>query len=49
MPMLGVIRLILDKDVGSARGDEDFFSVASTMPLVALRALVLQLLSAVRG
>lgn len=33
--MLGVTRLILDNDVGSASGDEDFFSVARTMPLVA--------------
>lgn len=33
--MLGVTRLILDKDEGSARGDEDFFSVARTMPFVA--------------
>lgn len=36
MPMLGVTRLIFDREVGSARGDEDFFSVARTMPLVAL-------------
>lgn len=33
--MLGVTRLILDSDEGSARGEEDFFSVARTMPLVA--------------
>lgn len=33
--MSGVMRLILDKEEGSARGDEDFFSVARTMPLVA--------------
>lgn len=33
--MLGVMRLILDREEGSARGDEDFFSVARTMPLVA--------------
>lgn len=34
--MLGVMRLILDRDEGSARGDEDFFSVARTIPLVAV-------------
>lgn len=33
--MLGVTRLILDREEGSARGDEDFFSVARTIPLVA--------------
>lgn len=33
--MSGVMRLILERDEGSARGDEDFFSVARTMPLVA--------------
>ena len=34
--MLGVIRLILERDEGSASGEEDFFSVARTMPLVAV-------------
>lgn len=34
--MSGVMRLILDREEGSARGDEDFFSVARTMPLVAM-------------
>lgn len=33
--MLGVMRLIFDDDCASIRGDEDFFSVARTMPLVA--------------
>lgn len=33
--MLGVTRLILDSEEGSARGEEDFFSVARTMPFVA--------------
>ena len=33
--MLGVIRLILDDDCESMSGDDDFFSVARTMPLVA--------------
>lgn len=33
--MSGVMRLILDREEGSARGDEDFFSVARTIPLVA--------------
>lgn len=37
MPMLGVTRLILDSEEGSARGEEDFFSVARTMPFVAER------------
>lgn len=35
MPMSGVMRLILDRDEGSARGEDDFFSVARTIPLVA--------------
>jgi hypothetical protein len=29
------MRLILEEDVESMSGDEDFFSVARTMPLVA--------------
>jgi hypothetical protein len=33
--MLGVIRLIFSDDVESMSGDDDFFSVARTMPLVA--------------
>jgi hypothetical protein len=37
MPMLGVMRLILDREEGSARGEDDFFSVARTIPLVAGR------------
>jgi len=36
MPMFGVMRLILEDEVESISGDEDFFSVARTMPLVAL-------------
>jgi hypothetical protein len=35
MPMLGVMRLTLDDDCESISGDDDFFSVARTMPLVA--------------
>ena len=35
MPMLGVIRLILDREEGSASGEDDFFSVARTIPFVA--------------
>jgi len=35
MPMLGVMRATLLEECGSIRGEEDFFSVASTMPLVA--------------
>ena len=34
--MLGVIRETLESEGGSMRGEEDFFSVASTMPFVAL-------------
>ena len=37
--MLGVIKLILDSDDGSTRGEDDFFSVARTMPLVARRTV----------
>ena len=33
--MLGVMRLILAREAGSASGEDDFFSVARTMPLVA--------------
>ena len=33
--MFGVIKDTFDSDGGSMSGDEDFFSVASTMPLVA--------------
>ena len=36
MPMLGVIWLTLVRDEGSVNGEEDFFSVANTMPLVAV-------------
>ena len=35
MPMSGVIRDTFDKDGGSIRGDDDFFSVARTTPFVA--------------
>lgn len=34
--MLGVMRLTFDREGGSIRGEEDFFSVARTMPFVAL-------------
>jgi len=33
--MLGVMRETLEREGGSIRGDEDFFSVARTTPLVA--------------
>ena len=33
--MLGVIRETFEREGGSMRGEEDFFSVARTMPLVA--------------
>lgn len=35
MPMFGVMRLTFERDGGSMRGEEDFFSVARTMPFVA--------------
>jgi hypothetical protein len=34
--MLGVMRLIFDDDCESMSGEDDFFSVARTMPLVAV-------------
>jgi uncharacterized membrane protein len=37
MPIFGVIRLTFDREGGSIKGDEDFFSVARTMPFVAVR------------
>lgn len=40
MPMLGVIRETFDKEGGSIRGEDDFFSVARTMPLVAARVCI---------
>lgn len=33
--MLGVIRETFERDGGSIRGEDDFFSVAKTTPLVA--------------
>lgn len=36
MPISGVISEILESEGGSIRGEEDFFSVASTMPFVAI-------------
>jgi hypothetical protein len=35
MPMLGVMRETLEREGGSIRGEEDFFSVARTIPFVA--------------
>jgi hypothetical protein len=35
MPMFGVMRETLESEGGSMRGEEDFFSVARTMPFVA--------------
>jgi hypothetical protein len=35
MPMFGVINDTLAREGGSMRGDDDFFSVARTMPFVA--------------
>lgn len=37
--MFGVMREILDNEGASMRGDDDFFSVARTMPFVAGRAI----------
>ena len=34
--MFGVMRETLESEGGSMSGDEDFFSVASTMPFVAV-------------
>lgn len=39
MPIFGVIKLTFERDGGSMRGEDDFFSVASTMPLVAVQKL----------
>jgi hypothetical protein len=39
--MSGVTREILDSEGGSIRGDEDFFSVARTIPFVAVLAVSL--------
>jgi hypothetical protein len=37
MPILGVMSEILARELWSASGDEDFFSVARTIPFVASR------------
>jgi hypothetical protein len=39
MPIFGVMRLTFERDGGSIRGEEDFFSVARTMPFVAGRVV----------
>ena len=36
MPMLGVIRETFESEGGSIKGEDDFFSVARTMPFVAI-------------
>jgi len=36
MPMFGVMVEIFDEEVGSISGVDDFFSVARTMPFVAV-------------
>ena len=41
MPMFGVMRETFEREGGSMSGDEDFFSVARTTPLVALEELAL--------
>lgn len=35
MPISGVIKETFERDGGSIKGDDDFFSVARTTPLVA--------------
>lgn len=35
--MLGVMWLILERELWSASGEDDFFSVARTMPFVATK------------
>ena len=37
--MFGVMRLTFEREGGSIKGDDDFFSVASTMPFVATVAI----------
>jgi hypothetical protein len=39
MPIFGVIKLTFESEGGSMSGEEDFFSVARTMPLVAMKEL----------
>jgi hypothetical protein len=39
MPMFGVMRLTLERDGGSINGEEDFFSVARTIPFVAIQTV----------
>jgi hypothetical protein len=40
MPIFGVMRLTFEREGGSMRGDEDFFSVARTIPFVAVHMLI---------
>lgn len=39
MPIFGVMRLTFESEGGSINGDDDFFSVARTMPFVAAKRL----------
>jgi hypothetical protein len=39
MPIFGVMRLTFESEGGSIKGDDDFFSVASTMPFVAAKVV----------
>ncbi len=39
MPMFGVMRETFESEGGSMRGEDDFFSVARTTPLVAGKRL----------
>lgn len=41
--MLGVMRETLESEGGSMRGEEDFFSVARTIPLVAVLAYLVNI------
>lgn len=38
MPIFGVIKLTFESEGGSMRGEDDFFSVARTMPFVAIES-----------
>ena len=42
IPMLGVMREILERELASMRGEEDFFSVARMMPFVAVYVVSLE-------
>ena len=43
--MFGVMELTFVREGGSINGDEDFFSVARTIPLVAVHMISLELMN----